>query len=81
MSDTSSPLDRLACQHMIMCNYQHILRPWNNDLGREEAEAPRSVTTAAQLLQRTCEGTVSGLTFMEVTEFVTEPVLVRDCCR
>lgn len=77
MSDTSSPLDSLACQHMVMCDYQHILRPWTNDVGKEEAEAPRRATTAVQLLQNTCEGTVSGFSFMEATEYMTEPLLVR----
>lgn len=81
MSDISSPLDILACQHMVMCAYQHILRPWNNDVGKEEGkEEVRRAATAAQLLQSTCNGTVSGFAFIEATEYVTEPIQVSSHC-
>eukprot|EP00892_Ulva_mutabilis_P005205 jgi/Ulvmu1/3056/UM015_0096.1 len=76
MTDANVPLDTVACLHMIMCDHQHIIRPWNSDAAKEEVEVPQAASTAAQLLLQTCEGTASGLTFMHATEYVTEPVLV-----
>ena len=62
---------------MLMCDHQHILMPWNVDAGKIDPEVPKGANTAAELLQQTCEGTVSGLAFMEATECVTEPLKVR----
>lgn len=61
-------IDLVACQHTILRDTQHLLRPWNDDALAMESEGASDAASPAHLLQQTAQGTVSGLCFIEAVE-------------
>ena len=70
-------VDIIACQHMLLRDAQHLLRPWNDDAIAMDAETQAVTSSPAQLLQQTTHGTVSGLCFIEAVEGTGSTLPVR----
>jgi hypothetical protein len=64
----SPDVDVVACQHIIMRDTQHLLRPWHDDAMAMDTEAQAVTSSPAQLLHETSHGTVSGLCFIDAVE-------------
>jgi hypothetical protein len=62
-------VDVVACQHMIMRDAQHLLRPWNEDGLPMDGDAAHSASSLpAALLAQTSHGSVCGLVFTEAVK-------------
>lgn len=73
----SPAIDVIACQHTILRDTQHLLRPWNDDALAMDTETQAVTSSPAQLLQQTAHGTVSGLCFIEAVEGMGSTLPVR----
>jgi hypothetical protein len=75
----SPDVDVVACQHIILRDAQHLLRPWNDDALAMDTETQAVTSSPAQLLHQTAHGTVSGLCFIDAVEGTGTTLPVRAC--